>query len=105
MQQYGLFAAIVGVGVVVAVVALAIRGGGDGRAPQIELEPAIASQRQADLAQLRAAGGKYETRLAQKLQEPWLSKAQWYTDYEQAVSAAQLASKPIFAYFTRSWAP
>lgn len=41
----------------------------------------------------------------QKLAEPWLKKAAWITDYDQAKEEAKKSKKIIFAYFTRSYAP
>ncbi len=46
-----------------------------------------------------------EARLQAKLQEPWLKKAAWITDYDDAKAASKEQGKPIFAYFTRSYAP
>lgn len=39
-----------------------------------------------------------------KLQEPWLKKAPWITDYDKALAESRKAGKPVFAYFTRSYA-
>jgi hypothetical protein len=40
-----------------------------------------------------------------KLASKWLTKAPWITDYDQAREQAKNSGKPIFAYFTRSYAP
>ena len=39
------------------------------------------------------------------LAEAWLDNAAWILDYSEAKAAAKKANKPIFAYFTRSYAP
>jgi hypothetical protein len=41
---------------------------------------------------------------AKKLQ-PMFRKAAWTFDYEQALAEAKATGKPVFAYFTRSYAP
>ena len=46
-----------------------------------------------------------DAKLAKKLQEPFLTKAAWLTDYEAAKAEAAKSGKMIFAYFTRSYAP
>lgn len=43
-------------------------------------------------------------RKAHLLQEPFLKKGPWILDYDQALAAAKKSGKPIFAYFTRSYA-
>ena len=50
------------------------------------------------------AGETLEQKRAAKLAEPWLKKAAWFTDYDKALSEAKASGKPIFAYFTRSYA-
>ncbi|MCI0342955.1 MAG: hypothetical protein L0216_17740 [Planctomycetales bacterium] len=40
-----------------------------------------------------------------KLAEPFVGKAPWVTDYNQARDTAKAGNKLIFAYFTRSYAP
>ena len=40
-----------------------------------------------------------------KLAEAWVKNATWIMDYEEAQAAAAKSGKPIFAYFTRSYAP
>ena len=40
----------------------------------------------------------------EKLQAEWLKKAAWITDYDKALAEAKASGKPIFAYFTRSYA-
>ncbi len=39
-----------------------------------------------------------------KLAEAWLKKAPWILDYDKALAEAKKSGKPIFAYFTRSYA-
>jgi hypothetical protein len=46
-----------------------------------------------------------EDRKRAKLAEPWLKNAEWIVDYDKARKEAELTGKPIFAYFTRSYAP
>lgn len=43
-------------------------------------------------------------RKEKELQEPFLKKAAWILDYDKALAAAKKSGKPIFAYFTRSYA-
>ncbi|HYE99523.1 MAG TPA: hypothetical protein VEJ18_11460 [Planctomycetota bacterium] len=40
-----------------------------------------------------------------KLQSEFLKKAAWFTDYDAARAESKKSGKPIFAYFTRSYAP
>ena len=40
-----------------------------------------------------------------KLASPFLLKADWITDYDEARAKAKETGKPIFAYFTRSFDP
>lgn len=40
-----------------------------------------------------------------KMEGKWLTKAEWTTDYDKARAAATETGKPIFVYFTRSYAP
>ena len=40
-----------------------------------------------------------------KLAEPFIKNADWVTDYDQALGKAKQTGKPIFAYFSRSFAP
>mgnify|MGYP001568017272 CR=1 FL=1 len=39
-----------------------------------------------------------------KLAEGWLKKAPWILDYDKAREEAKASGKPLFAYFTRSYA-
>ena len=39
-----------------------------------------------------------------KLDAAFLTKASWITDYEKAREEAKKSGKPIFAYFSRSYA-
>ena len=43
--------------------------------------------------------------LEKKLSSPFLAKAPWELDYDAARAKAKETGKPIFAYFTRSYAP
>lgn len=43
-------------------------------------------------------------RKEKKLNEPWTKNGDWIFDYEQALKKAEETGKPIFAYFTRSYA-
>lgn len=36
----------------------------------------------------------------ERLKAAWLKKADWLTDYDQALAEARKTGKPIFAYFT-----
>ncbi len=45
-----------------------------------------------------------KTNLDAKLKAPFLAKAAWLTDYDAAREEAKKSGKPIFAYFTRSYA-
>lgn len=40
----------------------------------------------------------------EKLKEPFFKKAAWITDYDKAREEAKKTGKPIFAYFSRSYA-
>lgn len=46
-----------------------------------------------------------QAKLEKKLALPFISKGGWHTDFESAKKAAAEQGKPIFAYFTRSYAP
>ena len=46
-----------------------------------------------------------EEKLQSKLNEPWVKKANWITDYDLARQKAKQEGKHIFAYFSRSYAP
>ncbi|MEK7468916.1 MAG: hypothetical protein AAB074_16195 [Planctomycetota bacterium] len=39
------------------------------------------------------------------LKDPFLKKAPWTLDYDKALAEAVKTGKPVFAYFTRSFAP
>ena len=45
-----------------------------------------------------------ESKRDAKLAEAWLAKFDWITDFDAAKKASLDTSKPIFAYFTRSYA-
>lgn len=46
-----------------------------------------------------------EDRLEKKLEKPFAKNAAWVLDLETAKTKAKETGKPIFAYFTRSYAP
>ena len=39
-----------------------------------------------------------------KLKSPFLKNGDWTTDYDEALARAKESGKPIFGYFTRSYA-
>ena len=41
----------------------------------------------------------------EKLGEAWIKNANWITDYDAVRAKAKETDQPIFAYFTRSYAP
>lgn len=53
----------------------------------------------------QSADEELQARLEKKLAEPFLKRAAWHLDYDEALEAAQESGKPIFLYFTRSYAP
>ena len=42
--------------------------------------------------------------LEEKLAKPFLKNATWILDFDEAKAASKKSGKPIFAYFTRSYA-
>ena len=42
--------------------------------------------------------------LEHKLEQPFLKNATWVLDFDEAKAASKKSGKPIFAYFTRSYA-
>lgn len=52
-----------------------------------------------------AAAGDLEDRLEEKLSKEFVRNAVWMTDYDQVKAKAKESGKPIFAYFSRSYAP
>jgi hypothetical protein len=52
-----------------------------------------------------ARAGELEDRLAKKLAEPFVTKAAWVLDFDEAKKKAKEDGKVIFAYFSRSFAP
>ena len=50
-------------------------------------------------------GDGMQQRYDDKLAEPFLEKAQWLLDYDEARVEAKKTGKAIFVYFTRSYAP
>lgn len=57
------------------------------------------------IALLAAQDGSPEELLKIKLRSEFLGKAPWTTDYDRARAESAKSGKPIFAYFTRSFAP
>jgi hypothetical protein len=47
---------------------------------------------------------QFKKNLEHKLEQPFLKNATWITDYDEAKAASKKSGKPIFAYFTRSYA-
>ncbi len=45
-----------------------------------------------------------EEKRDKKLKSPFLTKASWILDYDKAREEAKKTGKPIFGYFTRSYA-
>jgi hypothetical protein len=52
-----------------------------------------------------AFGQSLEENRDKKLASAFLKKAGWTTDYDKALEEAKKTGKPIFGYFTRSYAP
>lgn len=52
-----------------------------------------------------AAGQGMAERKQAKLAEAWLQKNPWLTNYDAALAESRTSGRPIFAYFTRSYAP
>ena len=50
-----------------------------------------------------AQGPSLEEKRDLKLRSPFLGKAAWITDYDQAREQSAKSGKLIFAYFTRSY--
>jgi hypothetical protein len=46
-----------------------------------------------------------EAKRDKKLQSPFLKSAPWITDFTKAREESKRTGKPIFGYFTRSYAP
>lgn len=57
------------------------------------------------LCLIAAQDGSPEDLFKIKLRSEFLGKAPWITDYDQARRESVKTGKPIFAYFTRSYAP
>lgn len=51
------------------------------------------------------AAGEMEDRLEEKLGKDFVKNAEWTTDFDAAKAKAKESGKPIFGYFTRSYAP
>lgn len=51
-----------------------------------------------------ALGQDNQAKLDKKLAEGWLKDPVWITDYDEALAKAKETGKPIFGYFTRSYA-
>jgi len=52
-----------------------------------------------------AFGQSAEEKRDKKLASEFLKKSAWITDYDKAREEAKKSGKPIFGYFTRSYAP
>jgi len=52
-----------------------------------------------------AAAQDLQANLDQKLAKPFVKNAAWITDFDEAKRKARELQRPIFAYFTRSYAP
>lgn len=52
-----------------------------------------------------AFGQSLEEKRDKKLASEFLKKASWITDYDKALAEAKKSGKPIFGYFSRSYAP
>jgi hypothetical protein len=52
-----------------------------------------------------AFGQSLEEKRDKKLASEFLKKAAWTTDYDKAREEAKKSGKPIFGYFSRSYAP
>ena len=46
-----------------------------------------------------------EEKFEKKLKEPFVQNADWVLDFDEALAKAKETKKPVFAYFTRSYAP
>jgi hypothetical protein len=54
--------------------------------------------------QPKPAEDPLQKKLDEKLKEPFFKKAPWLTDYDQALAESKKSGKPIFGYFSRSYA-
>lgn len=52
-----------------------------------------------------AFGQSLEEKRDKKLASEFLKKAAWTTDYDKALEESKKTGKPIFGYFSRSYAP
>ncbi len=52
----------------------------------------------------QASQEELKKRLDAKLAEAWVKDGGWITDYDRAREEAKKGGKPIFTYFTRSYA-
>ena len=52
-----------------------------------------------------AFGQSLEEKKTKKLASEFLKKAAWITDFDKAREEAKKSGKPMFGYFTRSYAP
>ena len=57
------------------------------------------------LLAMPAAAQDMAAKKEKKLSGEWLKKAEWNLDFAAAKEAAAKSGKPIFAYFSRSYAP
>lgn len=56
----------------------------------------------AGLAQ--AADDDFQAKYEEKIAKPFVAHGSWGVDYDKALERAKAEGKPIFAYFTRSYA-
>jgi hypothetical protein len=68
----------------------------------LRLSLALAS---ATLLTASAHAQSLEEKYTQKLEKDFVSKIEWVRTLEEAQAAARKTGKPVFAYFTRSYAP
>ncbi|MGE3166463.1 MAG: hypothetical protein AB7O52_16305 [Planctomycetota bacterium] len=52
-----------------------------------------------------AAQPAMQAKLDEKLKKDFVKKIPWVHDYDEALKLAKEQGKPIFGYFTRSYAP
>jgi hypothetical protein len=61
------------------------------------LVPELAAQRDYDQDEMKAKFAEMQT-------EPWFTGGDWITDFDAAKAKAAETGRPIFAYFTRTYA-
>lgn len=57
------------------------------------------------LSGVAAAQDGLQAKLDEKLKKDFVKKIPWVHDYDQALKMSKEQGKPIFGYFTRSYAP